>query len=110
RQVVDALHLPGEQRVDLGSVVGEVVDDQLVNPRRAVPVVLVPGEPGQLAGYEMLIGERAGTDGRIDVEVGRDDPDGVFGQQLVEHRVRRVELQQDRPWVDDLRVVQFQDR
>ena len=110
RQVVDALHLPGEQRVDLGSVVGEVVDDQLVDPRRAVPVVLVPGELGQLAGHEMLVGERAGADGVAHVEVGRDDPDGVFGQQLVEHRVRRVELQQDRPRVDDLRVVQFQDR
>jgi hypothetical protein len=40
--------------------------------------------------------------------VGR-HADGVFGQELVEHGVGLVELQQDRLRVDDLRVLELED-
>ena len=91
-QVVHALDLAREQGVDLGRVVGEVVDDQFVDEGRTVPVVGEPVELRQLAGDEPVVAERAGAHRPADVEVGREDADRVLGQELVEDGVGLVEL------------------
>ena len=102
-QVVDGLDLAGLERVDLGAVVGEVLDLELVDEGRVAPVVAVLGEGAGLAGVEGLVGEGAGADRVRDVEVGGDDPERVLREQGVEDRVGRVQHQlqawsRRRPW------------
>ena len=108
-QVVDRLDLARLQRVDHGAGVREVLDLQLVDEGRVAPVVGVLGEGAGLAGVEGLVGEGAGAHGVRDVEVGRDDADGVLRQQPVEDRVGHLQHQLERGRVDHLRGLEVED-
>ena len=85
-QVVDRLHLAGLERVDLGAGVGEVLDVDLVDLGLVAPVVGVLHEDAVLAGAERLVLERAGADRVLRVVVGRDDAEGVLGEEVLAAR------------------------
>ena len=110
RQVVDRLHLPGLERVDLGARVGEVLDVQLVDERLVAPVVVVLDEDAVLARRERLVLERGGADGVLRVVVRRDDAQRVLGEEVVQQGIGRLELDHHGALAGLLGVGEVEDR
>ena len=96
RDVRHRLDLPGQQRVDLGRVGGEVDDPHLVEVRLAVdPVVLVLHVDALPSRSEALDLERPGPDvlqralaDRVRLVALRDDALEVLGERLHQRHVR----------------------
>jgi hypothetical protein len=83
---------------------------ELVDERLVPPVVGVLREHAVLARGERLVLEGCGAHRVGRVVVGRDDAEGVLGEEVLEHCVRRLELDDHRRGVGLLGAVEVDDR